>query len=47
MNRFYFDNTQINGYWAIRSNNDEDIIWIDCPKKYLKTIIDALNKIFK
>lgn len=45
--RFYFDGTQITGYYGIRDKQNEDnLIWIDCPNNYLPVIIKALNSNF-
>jgi len=42
--RFYFDDTNIAGYWAIRDREDVDgTIWIDCKEEFIPIIIDGLN----
>ena len=44
-NRFYFIGTRIDGYYGIYDKkNEDDTIWIDCPREYIKTIVIALNK---
>ena len=41
---YYSDDTQINGYRAIRNSRDEDdIIWVDCDKELIPVIVNALN----
>lgn len=45
MKRYHTTGTSINGYWAIYDKeNEDDTIWVDCSKKQLKIIVEALNK---
>ena len=42
--RFIFSGTSLCGYWQISDKkDDEHSIWIDCPKKYIPIIVEALN----
>ena len=32
------------GYYCIRNNKDDEVIWVDCSEEQLKLFIDALNE---
>ncbi len=43
--RYTFDGTSINGYYAIYdSKNEDNTIWVDCNIAQLNTILMALNE---
>lgn len=43
--RFSFDEERIAGYWRIEDKENEDEpIWVDCPKDFIKFILNGLNK---
>ena len=43
--RFSCLEARVNGYWPIRDMVEpDDVIWVDCSKHFLDTIVNALNE---